>query len=974
MVAVELREYKFLYRLNISHSFNMNNINKGRHSHTIDICLYFKEKANSSQTGKKEEFSSYSDIELVIEEYFQEYNGRFINEISPFNTEMPTVERMGEFFYEEISREFQTKELSLVRMEISETPARIYVVSDFLMTGKIVKESTRNEVKIASYIEQTTKYLDFYIKNADTDEPYEEEEVKEKEESCEEKCIEKDEIPEKKNRLKNWQYTLIACGISLGVGAIVWALLFLTGNYPLGEDVYIHLTKSDYLCRQFTNGYYFPETLSTWFGGYEMFGISAPIPIYMLALLQIVGGSVAYSYIIYIAVCATLSVFGWYLAASVNGNHFRGMIIGAVWLFVPGVNDFIFVKGDLPMALAIALVPYVIYSARKIIVNRRNIDVVLHLILLLAILFTDYSNAVLYLAGFFIIFIFMGISYRNVLGTIYVTVSQLLVAVFAWCYITFTIGPEFGDTFEGAFELCREGYVFIILALVCFFITAGHTKYAYMLSVTVALLVFLGDFAGFVGFPTGKYLFNGNYSVIMCALFALGLIEWQKGKKIAVSAVLVICALICIPNILTLVTWNSSESFYEKEMNLIKRNGVADAISKTKEKIYLADSEAETSFAAYYASNCGKTISFDFKLDEIKPPRKEIYKRMSDAVSAAQYTYFFDRVYEGGNDIIAVNKSDIISQSLDDRIKSNIETARIDFEEEPEQFYYDWIYNDKTDVVYEESDFIQQYDDSSDIEKLYDKQYKNIVKTVSEERWNEERDYSESAMMEAAHRFGYSLLSDKDMYFVFKNEDITGCDTSAEYKGIAIGNNSGMIARLFPYFEEGSVSLDDYSLEELRKYEKIFLLGTKWSSNEEAENIIRQLADSGVDVYMDMTNLPRDAFVGKTSMFGVTAQEVHFEKGYEYLLYGGQIYETSKFGGKDWDTVYLTGLEKPEGYSWLGGEKLPFYGKVYNDKVHVLAFDLIYYTVELQDNNAGHVLADIMGLTMNQTPERALVE
>ena len=130
MVAVELREYKFLYRLNISHSFNMNNLNKGRHSHTIDICLYFKEKASSSQTGKKEEFSSYSDIELVIEEYFQEYNGRFINEISPFNTEMPTVERMGEFFYEEISREFQTKDLSLVRMEISETPARIYVVSN----------------------------------------------------------------------------------------------------------------------------------------------------------------------------------------------------------------------------------------------------------------------------------------------------------------------------------------------------------------------------------------------------------------------------------------------------------------------------------------------------------------------------------------------------------------------------------------------------------------------------------------------------------------------------------------------------------------------------------------------------------------------------------------------------------------------------------------------------------------------------
>lgn len=972
---MELKEYKFLYRLNISHSFNMDNINKGKHSHTIDICLYFKEKSTGSLEGKRDVFSSYSDIELVIEDFFHDFNGRFINEISPFDKEMPTVERMGEFFYEGLNKEFKEKELTLTRMEISEIPSRVYVITDFLMTGKIVKESSKSEVRLASYIEQTSKYLDFFIKHADIEDEQDEEAKEEETVISEEIIIRKEETAEQTCRFKKWQCMLIACGLSVLIGVIVWTLLMVTGNYPLGEDVYIHLTKSDYLYRQLLAGNYIPHVLSTWFDGYALFGVSAPIPTYLMAVLQaVVGGNVAGSYVLYIAVCSALSVFGWYLAASVNGNRFRGMLIGVVWLFVPGVNDFIFVKGDLPMALAIAIVPYVIYSARRIIVEKRCSAVVLHTIMLVVLFFTDYSNSVLYMAAFFVIFIFMGISYKNVLGTIFVSVSQLVVAVFAGCFITFTIGVDYADTFVNSFELCREGYVFIILAIICFFITSGHTKYTYMLSVFVASLVFLGDYAGLAKLPSGKYIFNDSFSVIVCALFALGLIEWKRGKKAAVSSVIGVCALLCIPNIISIAVWNSGESFYEKEMSLIKRDGIEYAISNTSNKIYLADADASSSFAAYYASNCGKTISFDFKLDDIKPAKKDIYKRMSEAVPAAQFTYFFDRVYEGGNDVVAINKSDIVSMSMDEHVKSDIESAGLMFETDSEQFYYDWLYNEEDNIVYEDSEFMEQYDDSSDLEKLYEKQYKEIVKNISEERWNEERDYSENTMMEAANRFGYSLISDKDMYFIFKNDDIIGKVAGADYKGIAIGENSGMISRLFPYFEEGSDSFDDYSIDELENYDKILLLGTKWKSNEEAENRIRQLADSGVEIFIDMSSIPRDSFIGKASMFGVTAQDIHFEKGYEYLLYEEEVYETAKFGGNDWDTVYLAGLEKPEGYSWLGGEKLPFYGKVYNDKVHMLGFDLIYYTVELQDYNAGHVLADIMGLTMNQTPERALVK
>jgi len=52
-------------------------------------------------------------------------------------------------------------------MEISEIPSRVYVITDFLLTGEVGLDSLKREMNVARFIDQTAKYLNFYIDYAE---------------------------------------------------------------------------------------------------------------------------------------------------------------------------------------------------------------------------------------------------------------------------------------------------------------------------------------------------------------------------------------------------------------------------------------------------------------------------------------------------------------------------------------------------------------------------------------------------------------------------------------------------------------------------------------------------------------------------------------------------------------------------------------------------------------------------------------
>lgn len=115
------REYKFKFYLNANHYIIINGKEGETHPHTwefmVDILM------------KDEKFIQFDAYEKAIDEYFNQYQNRIINQIPPFDETIPTLENMSDYFVYDIRRIVEKLGGQLVKMESSETPTRSYVIS-----------------------------------------------------------------------------------------------------------------------------------------------------------------------------------------------------------------------------------------------------------------------------------------------------------------------------------------------------------------------------------------------------------------------------------------------------------------------------------------------------------------------------------------------------------------------------------------------------------------------------------------------------------------------------------------------------------------------------------------------------------------------------------------------------------------------------------------------------------------------------
>ena len=157
---MSLRHYKYTHRLNIVHSLNQSNLLLGKHQHTIIIEMLFVPSENTQL-----EFHSYDEVQDMIEQYFKHYDGRFINEIPPFNNTLPTIEAIGELFYDDLIQQTENSGFYLKQLEISEIPSRIYTINEFLKNGTTGVKASKQDRAISHYVTATSKYLELYIRN-----------------------------------------------------------------------------------------------------------------------------------------------------------------------------------------------------------------------------------------------------------------------------------------------------------------------------------------------------------------------------------------------------------------------------------------------------------------------------------------------------------------------------------------------------------------------------------------------------------------------------------------------------------------------------------------------------------------------------------------------------------------------------------------------------------------------------------------
>lgn len=121
MARTTFREYKFKFYLNANHFIVINGKEGEIHPHTwefmVDVLM------------SDQKFVQFGAYEKAIDEYFNKYQNRILNEVEPFDHMVPTLENMSDYFADEIRGIVKELGGHLVKMESSETPNRSYVIS-----------------------------------------------------------------------------------------------------------------------------------------------------------------------------------------------------------------------------------------------------------------------------------------------------------------------------------------------------------------------------------------------------------------------------------------------------------------------------------------------------------------------------------------------------------------------------------------------------------------------------------------------------------------------------------------------------------------------------------------------------------------------------------------------------------------------------------------------------------------------------
>lgn len=113
-------QYKYKFYLNANHSIMIGDRMGQVHPHTWEIMIDIVKII--------EEFVPFSVVEKTIDTILSPYQDKYINEIEPFDTVNPTLENISEYFKTCIAEQLKQEGWLLLKMEVSETPARSYVI------------------------------------------------------------------------------------------------------------------------------------------------------------------------------------------------------------------------------------------------------------------------------------------------------------------------------------------------------------------------------------------------------------------------------------------------------------------------------------------------------------------------------------------------------------------------------------------------------------------------------------------------------------------------------------------------------------------------------------------------------------------------------------------------------------------------------------------------------------------------------
>lgn len=907
------REYRFRFYLNARHAIKIEETESDIHPHTWEIVLHVVKKT--------EGFVQFTRMEKAMQVYLAKYEGRLVNEIPPFDTVTPTLENMGEVFHFQVEEFLKHTGWELNRLEISENPARTYILSG-PSTNPVEPKPYPGEFGVVE-------------KNPFCDLPHEAEKLPE-EAALEISAAQEDlavvepgsmpaagteACPDGEKEVNSEKasgrllYLVLSTFLILTASVLLIFWITRKGTYPWGSDSWYHLFKGNLLYNEIRAGNLFPLYADQWYNGIQPLRYWAPLAHYLLALFEFVtGGQIAPAYNLFIGFVFVAGAFGWILWGLKTGRRWLALALALLWFFLPDNLRVLFSEGNLSRVVVTTLFPYLLLNVTGYLQHRKRKNMIAIFLCMLLITLSHAMISAMVGITLFIFVLWYALSRKKLRRAVEVlagAVSGIMLAGI-WLYPALKGGLVSQDR-EAVLELMK-GLTFSVTESLNPVLKL-HSPDTFYFGISIVLLSLLGllfgDKKSKAGFGTALIIFIGTTKALLPVLvkipmsqlfwmmrftplamgvFFAGLFMWRKIKRKVLIVAIILLAIDCG------IAFNALGHNAEVPQEVA---GVMDrAVDTAVQRIAVLDESSFGSFPSFYISynKAGKKVLQAFGSGWQGAETAPNIMALNTALEKEWYAFLFDRCLELGADTVVVKK---------DKVK----------------------------------------------------------------------DYEE--LLEKSAAAGYVKTEDTDLCLIFKYPVTQSFATKVEYKGLGIGSYASNLAFIFPQFEIGGSSyVDDYTLEDLMQYETVYLSGFKYRDRTAAENLVRQLSEKGTKVVVDLTNAQPDFYTSRASFLGVSAQPVVFKGRYPLLESEGRTLEIRSAIPEEyaeWRTFYLDNLDRIYGKADFNNQDMNFWGSRFNDNLVFLAFNLPFFAMETGDSTAIGILETLTGFEASHLPEREIV-
>ena len=913
------RGYKLKFEFNAAHS-NVDNHTENAHFHTFTIVLYLHDL--------DERMDYFFDIEKNINDWLSPYHDTYLYETELFKGKSTTLESIGDTFYDLWYEKLQKLQFDLVRLDIFENPIRMYSVSDRILDADVNELGTLpgafyNTVEFEK--KESVLPVTATVAAAEL--------AKTTAEVAESKGIagvENDETPkeliaatiEETEKKQSLLYKVVGVALVAVMAFVIMFVLKTYGNYPGGSDTYCHLYRADVILQNWRLGNWFPLYDPNWYNGVEIMRYWGPLPLFVLALTEWIGGGMFAGYILYTGALFVIGALGFMAFGKRLDRWWLGVFVGVLWFFLPENMKVIFYDGNMPRALINALTPWLICYIYDLI-KKRNVTNMLKLSLLFAAITFCHIGSTIILVAVLLVYLLV---YSKV-NKEWKTMGSVLFCVVSGMMLSgIWMMPSFhGSGAGGSNNQVMEGFfqdAFVSLNPMPAW--NGQTLFYFGLSLFALCLLgmFLGNKQTLPGFATGMIIFllttNSAYDILSkmpfssylwmmrfvstsLAFVMAAFLLWRGLKKKFVLLLCLILVLDCVPTVRYLHSGSVNELTVEEKNDIRGEEMLMNqAKAVTNQRMTVFDLSGYGAFAPYYAAGVERKVPYMFGAGWEGARTAENIVMLNTAVETGCYDYVFDRCIEMGTDTLVF-------------VISNLQ--------------------------------------------------------------NEENDIE--ALIASGEAFGYTVVEQNAQNILMHKETPECFGVITEYPYLAIGNAADEIALLYPAFEEGkSDNLSNYEYEELAEYDIIYLSDFTYDDKQETEDLLSRLAGGGTRIYIDMNKIPVDKQTNLQEIFGVSVQGITYNHSFPVIEYNGASYKTSGFPEiyKEWKANYLIGLEKVTGSGDINGKELAFCGTNGNDNIVFLGYNFVYYTELTKDTVARQLLSDVLGVEEGVAPERTLVE